>query len=122
MKLQESGEMYLEAMLVLSQHKEHVRSIDISEYRNYSKPSVSRAIKLLKENGYINVSPEGYLTMTDKGREVAEKIYEHHVVLTKLLTQIGVDPEIAEEDACRIEHIISDETFNAVKRFLKENN
>ena len=122
MKLQESGEMYLEAMLVLSQHKEHVRSIDISEYRNYSKPSVSRAIKLLKENGYINVSPEGYLTRTDKGREVAEKIYEHHVVLTKLLTQIGVDPEIAEDDACRIEHIISDETINAVKRFLKENN
>ncbi len=119
MKLQESGEMYLEAILVLSEKQEHVRSIDISEYRNYSKPSVSRAVSILRQNEYINVDGNGYITLTQSGRNVAEKIYERHKILTALLEKIGVDPVTAEEDACRIEHVISDETFEAVKRFCK---
>ncbi|MBR0385544.1 MAG: metal-dependent transcriptional regulator [Erysipelotrichaceae bacterium] len=115
MKLQESGEMYLETILILSQKKPVVRSIDISDEMNYSKPSVSRAIKLLRENRYINVDKNGFITLTKSGREMAEKIYERHVVLTKILTDLGVNPEIASEDACRIEHVISEETFEIIK-------
>lgn len=115
MALQESGEMYLEAIYVLSQTKGFVRSIDVSEYRSYSKPSVSRAIGLLKEGGYVLMDRDGGLTLTEAGRAVAEKIYDRHTTLTKFLTLLGVDEEIAQEDACRIEHCISDESFFAVK-------
>ena len=115
MRLQESGEMYLEAIYVLSQKTDFVRSIDVSEYRNYSKPSVSRAIGILKDGGYILMDKNGGLTLTEAGRAVAEKIYDRHTTLTKFLTLLGVDHEIAQEDACRIEHCISDESFFAVK-------
>ena len=115
MKLQESGEMYLENILILSQEKPVVRSVDISDRMNFSKPSVSRAMKILRENRYINIDKDGYITLTRSGREIAEKIYERHVALTKILTDLGVDPEIAAEDACRIEHVISDETFQIIK-------
>ena len=107
--------MYLEAIYVLSQTKSFVRSIDVSEYRNYSKPSVSRAIGLLKEGGYVLVDPDGGLTLTDAGHEIAEKIYDRHVTMTKFFTLLGVDETIAVEDACRIEHCISDESFYALK-------
>lgn len=115
MILQESGEMYLETILILSKEKAVVRSVDVSEKMNFSKPSVSRAMKLLRENKYINIDKDGYITLTRSGREIAEKIYERHVVLTRVLTDLGVDEEIAAEDACRIEHVISDETFNVIK-------
>ena len=119
-KLQESGEMYLETILILSQKLENVRSIDVSEYRGYSKPSVSRAVNLLKAEGYIEIgSQTGYITLTPLGRETAEKIYERHQVLTNVLIALGVDPAIAEDDACRIEHVISDETFETLKKHLK---
>ena len=115
MALQESGEMYLEAIYVLSQKMDFVRSIDVSEYRNYSKPSVSRAIGILKDGGYVLMDKNGGLTLTEAGRAVAEKIYDRHTTRTKFLTLLGVDHEIAQEDACRIEHCISDESFFAVK-------
>ena len=115
MALQESGEMYLEAIYILSRKKDFVRSIDVSEYRNYSKPSVSRAVGLLKEGGYVLMDRDGGLTLTEAGRAVAEKIYDRHTTLTKFLTLLGVDEEIAQDDACRIEHCISDESFYAVK-------
>ena len=116
MHMQESGEMYLETILILSRTKGQVRSIDIVDYMSFSKPSVSRAVGLLKSGGYILVDPEGYITLTDAGREVAEKIYERHTTLTELLTRLGVDPDVAAEDACRMEHTISDESFEALKR------
>lgn len=118
MHLQESGEMYLETILILSRTKGQVRSIDIVDYMSFSKPSVSRAVGLLKSGGYILVDPEGYITLTDAGREVAEKIYERHTTLTELLTRLGVDPDVAAEDACRMEHTISDESFEALKRHM----
>ena len=119
MRLQESGEMYLETILVLSQRQRFVRSIDVAEHMGYSKPSVSRAVSLLKQGEYITVDREGFLYLTEAGREVAEKIYERHTVLTQLLISIGVDPEIAEEDACRVEHDISDETFAKIKEHVR---
>ena len=115
MVLQESGEMYLETILVLSEMQSHVRSIDVSEYMGYSKPSVSRAVGLLRDGGYLNMDRNGYLTLTDAGMEIAGKIYERHKYLTKFLEHIGVSPEVAAQDACKIEHIISDETFRAIK-------
>ena len=115
MSLQESGEMYLEAIYVLSQKQPFVRSVDVSEYRNYSKPSVSRAIGILKDGGYVLMDRDGGLTLTEAGRSVAKKIYDRHTTLTKFLTMLGVDESIAVEDACRIEHCISDESFFAVK-------
>ena len=118
MILLESGEMYLETILVLQQKNEKVRSIDISAEMQFSKPSVSRAVKLLKTNGYINVDPNGYITFTDKGREVAEEIYDRHNVLTKCLISLGVPEETAVKDACKIEHDISKETFNAIKKHM----
>lgn len=118
MRLQESGEMYLETILVLSQRQRYVRSIDVAEHMGYSKPSVSRAVSLLKQGEYITVDREGFLYLTDAGREVAEKIYERHTVLTQLLISIGVDPAVAEEDACRVEHDISDETFAKIKEHV----
>ncbi len=118
MALQESGEMYLEAIYVLSLKKGFVRSVDVSEYRNYSKPSVSRGIGLLKDGGYVLMDKDGGLTLTEAGRAAAEKIYNRHTTLTKFLSLLGVDEAIAEDDACRIEHVISDESFFALKNHL----
>ena len=121
MGLQESGEMYLETILVLSQEKSGVRSIDVCEYMGYSKPSVSRAVGILKNGGYISVDRDGYITLTDEGRRVAERTYERHNVLTAFFRAIGVSDETASEDACKIEHDISDETFDALKEFIAKN-
>ena len=118
MALQESGEMYLESILMLQRQGKSVRSIDIVDYMGYSKPSVSRAVGLLRAGQYIDVDDGGYITLTDAGREVAERIYERHTVLTELLRRIGVDETTAAEDACRMEHIISESTFQALKRRL----
>ncbi len=117
-KLQESGEMYLETILILSNKMSYVRSIDVVEYMGFSKPSVSRAVNLLKSENYLEIDREGHITLTEKGREVAERIYDSHKLLTKLLISLGVDPDIAQEDACKMEHDISDETFYAIKHFL----
>lgn len=116
MNLQESGEMYLETIYVLSKKFKDVRAIDVGEYMGYSKPSVSRAVGLLKNGGYLTVDGMGHLSLTDAGTEVAEKIYERHTMLTKYLVMLGVDPEVAAEDACKMEHVISDESFSAIKR------
>jgi len=118
MHLQESGEMYLETILVLTLQGKAVRSIDVSEHMGYSKPSVSRAIGLLKSGGYVTVDEDGYLHLTERGRETAEKTYERHRVLTALLQHIGVSAETAAEDACKIEHNLSDETFDALKNYI----
>lgn len=118
MELHESGEMYLETILVLKNRFGYVRSIDIANEMNVSKPSVSRAVGLLKDNGYITFDPNGMILLTDSGRAVAEKIYERHQILTQFLISIGVSEETAAHDACRIEHIISDETFSALKKTL----
>lgn len=118
MALQESGEMYLESILLLSK-KGEVRSIDVSEYMGYSKPSVSRAVGLLKSGGYLTVEENGYLRLTELGRARAEKVYERHTILTRALKLLGVSEEAAAEDACRIEHVISDETFLAIKEHLQ---
>lgn len=120
MQLQESGEMYLEAIYVLSKASNTVRSIDVGEYLGYSKPSVSRAMSLLKNGGYVTMEEGGSLALTDAGREVAEKIYERHTLLTDYLMRLGVDEETAAEDACRIEHVISDTSFAAIKRYVQE--
>ena len=120
MKLQESGEMYLETILVLSQAKPEVRSIDIAEYMGYSKPSISRAVNLLKDNDYIDIDDGGHITLKPTGREIAEKIYERHNILSKILMALGVSEEAATEDACRIEHVISDESFNALKKHIEQ--
>ncbi|HCY05798.1 MAG: metal-dependent transcriptional regulator [Erysipelotrichaceae bacterium] len=119
-KLRESGEMYLETIKILSNKSDKVRSIDIAEYMEFSKPSVSRAVSILKDDGYIIVDNNGYITLTEKGEEIATDIYEKHVVLTKLLVKLGVDPEIADQDACKIEHDISDETFEVLKKLYKK--
>ena len=113
MHLQESGEMYLETILILSKKSNFVRAIDVGEYMGYSKPSVSRAVGLLKAGGYIQVDGNGAITLLPPGQEVAERIYERHRVLTDFFQRIGVTPDVAEADACRIEHVISEETFNA---------
>ena len=118
MELKESGEMYLETIYILSQELDNVRSLDVARYMKFSKPSVSRAMGLLRNSRYIAVDEKGYISLTNSGLEIAEKIYERHVVLTKLLTDIGVDPNTAAEDACRIEHVISDESFEAIKAHL----
>ena len=119
MQIQESGEMYLEAIHVLSKEKGKVRSVDIAEYRGYSKPSVSRAVGLLKTAELIEVDHEGFISLTPAGLAVAEKIYERHTLLSMLLVNLGVSPETAAEDACRMEHAISDETFQALKRHFE---
>ena len=119
MHLLESGEMYLETIYILSNENRSVRSIDICEYMGYSKPSVSRAVGLLKNGGYITVDPEGYIKLTDEGESIAVKIYERHTILTDLLVRIGVSRETAVADACKIEHDISDESFEAIKRHIK---
>lgn len=116
MNLQESGEMYLETILILSRQKSFVRAIDVGEYMGFSKPSVSRALGLLRSGGFVTVGEGGGLSLTEEGREVAEKIYERHQYLTEILIKMGVDRKIATEDACRMEHVISDESFRAIKR------
>ncbi|MBR5242472.1 MAG: metal-dependent transcriptional regulator [Clostridia bacterium] len=121
MHIQESGEMYLETILVLSQRGGNVRSIDVVEYMGFSKPSVSRAIGLLKSGGYVNVDRDGYLTLTEAGAEIAHKMYERHKLLTDVLVKLGVSERIASEDACRIEHHLSDESFEAIKRYYESN-
>ncbi len=118
MHLQESGEMYLETIYVLRRERGQVRSIDIVDHMGYSKPSVSRAVGLLKNGGYIEVDAGGFITLTDSGEEVAHRIYERHTVLKDMFIGLGVDPKVAEEDACRIEHVISPESFDAIKRHL----
>lgn len=120
MHLLESGEMYLESILQLSQKQANVRSIDISEYMGYSKPSVSRAMGLLRNGGYIQVDKDGFITLTDSGREIAQKIYERHTVLTQLLIRLGVSPETAAADACKMEHALSDESFDAIKGHIQQ--
>lgn len=110
--------MYLETILILTNKMSFVRSIDVVEYMGFSKPSVSRAVNLLKNENYIEIDKDGHITLTESGREIAERIYDSHKLLTKLLISLGVDPEIAQEDACKMEHDISDETFYAIKHFL----
>jgi len=116
--LQESGEMYLETIYVLSKRGGGVRSIDIAEHMGYSKPSVSRAVSLLKKGEYIQADNSGLLHLTEKGIEAAEKIFSRHTMLTRLLTSLGVSEQTAAEDACKIEHVISDETYDAIKAYL----
>ena len=113
--MQESGEMYLETILVLSKKLPHVRSIDVANHMKYSKPSVSRGVGILKEDGHVIMDDSGFLTLTESGKAIAEKIYERHLILTDLLERIGVDPDTAEADACRVEHVISDTTFAKLK-------
>lgn len=117
MSIHESGEMYLEAILVLSKKNGYVRSIDVSEYLGYSKPSVSRAMGILRRGDYISMDKDGAITLNDKGRQIAEMIYERHTVLSKLLMYLGVNEETALADACKLEHVISDESFQAIKRY-----
>lgn len=118
MKIQESAENYLEAIFVLLQQNGQVRSIDVAHYTGFSKPSISRAVGLLRDNGYVSIDQNGLLGLTEAGLRIAETIYERHTVLTELLTRLGVTPEIAAEDACRIEHVISAETFAKLKEYL----
>jgi Mn-dependent DtxR family transcriptional regulator len=118
MELHESGQMYLETIHVLLQKNEQVRAIDVGEYLGYSKPSVSRALGILKQRGYLTVENDGFLRLTEEGRALAEKLYERHTVLSRLLISLGVDEETATEDACRIEHVISDRSFDAIQRHL----
>ncbi len=118
MRLQESGEMYLETIYILSKNNTNVHSIDVGEYLGYSKPSVSRAMSILKTGGYITMAADGTLSLTTLGREIAEKIFERHTILTALLVSLGVDDETAAEDACRLEHDISDKSLDAIKRHL----
>ena len=119
MRLQESGEMYLEAILVLSRKLSHVRSVDVSEYLGYSKPSVSRAMGILRTGEYIQVDTDGGITLTEKGQDIAQKIYARHKLLTDLLVRIGVSEKTAAEDACKMEHAISDESLEALRRHME---
>ena len=121
MSVHESGEMYLEAILVLGKKNGFVRSVDVSEYLGYSKPSVSRAMGILRSGEYITVDNDGGISLTKSGLEIAEKIYARHTLLTRLLVHIGVSEETAAADACKLEHAISDESFEALKRFMAEN-
>ncbi len=120
MPLMESGEMYLETILILEEKQGSVRSVDVAEYMSFSKPSVSRAIGILKKEGYVLMDRKGLLTLTEDGKAAARKIYSRHRLLTEVLTALGVDPSVAEADACRIEHVISEETFQALCRHRDE--
>ena len=120
MGVHESGEMYLEAILVLSRKNGFVRSIDVSEYLGYSKPSVSRAVGILKNGDYIQVEKDGSITLTETGKTIAEKIFERHTILSRLLIKLGVSEKTATEDACKMEHAISDESFEAIKRYTAD--
>ncbi len=118
MPIQESGEMYLESIYRLLKTQPHIRAIDVGEYMGYSKPSVSRAMGLLKKEEYIFVDKDGSITLTESGKAVAEKIFERHTLITEMLISFGVDKETAADDACKIEHVISDESFEAIKKHL----
>lgn len=120
MKIQESAENYLETILIIQQKKGAVRSIDIANELEFSKPSVSVAMKNLRENGYIEVDDSGYISLLESGKEIAEKIYERHTTLSNWLISLGVNEKTAVEDACRIEHIISTESFEAIKKIIKQ--
>ena len=120
MHIQESGEMYLESIYVLSQKNPHVRSVDVGEYLGYSKPSVSRAVGLLKSGGYLSMDKDGFLTLTESGLEIAKKIYARHTLISQLLVKLGVSAETAAADACRIEHAISDESFEAIRSYAEK--
>lgn len=120
MALLESGEMYLETILLLSRELNEVRSVDVADRMGYSKPSVSRAMGILKEKKYIEIGPSGHITLTTSGKELAENIYDRHKILTKALISLGVDEKTASEDACRIEHYISETTFSAIKEHMEK--
>lgn len=120
MSIQESGEMYIETIYVLTRTNDRVRSIDVCDRMGYSKPSVSRAIGILKKNGYITVDASGYITLTKEGEQVAERIYERHTIITQFLVDLGVSAETAATDACKMEHTISDESFAAIKKALSK--
>ena len=120
MQLQESGEMYLETIHILSQRAKGVRAVDVAEYMGFSKPSVSRAVGLLRSGGYLDLDANGCLVLTDEGRRVAGRTYERHLFLTDFFVSIGVKKETAEKDACKIEHDLSDETFQAMKAYVKK--
>ena len=120
MSLKSSGEMYLETIYVLCHQNSSVRSIDIAEHMNYSKPSISRAVGLLKKEGYVTVDQDGYITLTDNGLNLAQKIYERHTVLTKVLMRLGIDEDTASADACKIEHVISDKSFDMLKKYIAD--
>lgn len=120
MQVKESGEMYLESIYVLGKGNMPVRSIDIAEHMSYSKPSVCRAVALLKKEGFISVDKDGYITLTENGEVHAKQIYERHTILTQMLNLLGVDKETSSKDACRIEHVISQNTFDAIKKYLEE--
>ncbi len=119
MQLRESGEMYLETILILSRKKSLVRAIDIGEYMGFSKPSVSRAMHLLRDENYIRIGDDGGISLTAEGMEIAYKIYERHELLSRALMMLGVDEKTAVRDACRMEHVISDETFRAIKSYIQ---
>ena len=119
MPIQESGEMYIETIYMLLKSNDKVRSIDVCERMGYSKPSVSRAVGILRRGGYLNMDPQGALTLTESGYRIASKILERHQILKAALIRLGVSEEIAAEDACRIEHHISDESFEAIKNFME---
>ena len=121
MALHESAEMYLETIYILTRSSVNVRSVDVAEHMGYSKPSVSRAVHLLREQGYILIDGDGLISLTQTGKEVAEKIFERHTVISGMLIRLGVDPVTAAEDACKIEHAISDASFEAIKRHLQQN-
>ena len=118
MRLQESGEMYLETIYMLSQQQNIVRAIDVGEHMGYSKPSVSRAVGLLKQGGYLTVEDTGHLRLSEEGQRIAEKIYARHTLLKTVLMRLGVDEQTAAEDACKMEHVISDATFEAISKHL----
>ena len=120
MEIRKSAEDYLEAMLMMQEKHGFIRSIDVAESLGYSKPSVSRAVSLLKQGGYLLVNEHGHLTLTEAGKAAAERIFERHTVITKMLTTLGVDEQTAAEDACKIEHVISETTFQALKQHLKD--
>ena len=120
MDIHESGEMYLESVYVLSQRTSQVRSVDVGEYLGYSKPSVSRAVGLLKKGGYLTMDKDGFLKLTPEGLQIAKKIYDRHTLISRLLERLGVCPEVAAADACKMEHAISDESFQAIKNFMKK--
>lgn len=120
MSIQESGEMYIETIYVLTQKSDKVRSIDVCESMGYSKPSVSRAIGILKRDGYITVDAAGYITLTESGILAAERIYERHTIITQFLESLGVPHEIASSDACKMEHILSEQSFSAIKKTVAD--
>ena len=121
MKIKESAENYLETIYILSLKNSHVRSIDIVNELDFAKPSVSVAMKNLREHGYISMDSDGYITLTDQGKTIAENMYERHTLLSQWLMELGVDKETATEDACRIEHVLSKDSFEAIKRHIKNN-